>query len=78
MSNSLKLNRNSDGSFTVEWDKNDDVTTFFDGLDKLEEEMADDYGITWPTNLKIITAVEAMYDSGAFTRDEMIEWEDKL
>ena len=23
MSNSLKLNRNSDGSFTVEWDKQD-------------------------------------------------------
>ena len=61
----------------VEWDKNDDVATFFDNLDKLEEEMADDFSITWPEEMKIIAAVEAMYDSGAFTRDEMIEWEDK-
>ena len=27
----------------VEWDKKDDVTTFFDNLDKLEKEMTDDF-----------------------------------
>ena len=36
MSNSLKLNRNSDGSFTVEWDKQDPEWKWMNNLTSKE------------------------------------------
>jgi hypothetical protein len=61
----------------VEWDKNDDIVTYFDALDRMENALEDDYGIEWPTEMKIITAMEAMYSSTMFTKAEMREWETK-
>ena len=61
----------------IKWDQDDDIATFFEKLDKMEEELRDDYGITWPTQLKITHAIEEMYDSELFTEDHMMDWEDK-
>ena len=61
----------------VSWDKNDSITTFFSNLDRLEDELADDYNIEWTTDLKILAAVMEMYTSGIFDRKEMMAWEDK-
>jgi len=38
MSNSLKLNQNNDGSFTVEWDKNDPEWKWMNNLTSKEIE----------------------------------------
>ena len=35
--------------------------------DKPEEELKDDYGIIWTTDLKIIAAVDTVYKIGLFT-----------
>ncbi len=43
----------------------------------MENALDDDYGIEWPTEMKIITAMEAMYSSNMFTKAEMREWETK-
>ena len=59
------------------WDHDEDVKTFFTKLDKLSDELKDEYGIDWPTDLKINHAVEQMYESNQFTQDNMMDWEDK-
>ena len=59
------------------WDADEDVNTFFTKLDKLADELKDEYGIDWPVDLKTNHAVEQMYDSNQFTQDNMMDWEDK-
>ena len=42
---------------TVPWDQNDDIQTYFVKLDKLEEELSNEFDIKWPTSMKIMQAV---------------------
>jgi len=58
------------------WDADDDIRTYFTKLNKLEEELRDEYNIKWPTSLKILQAVNEMYDSNNFDEKEMMTWED--
>ena len=58
------------------WDLNDDITTYFARLDKMEEEL-DELDIEWPTSIKITQAVNQMYASNQFEKREYREWEKK-
>ena len=58
------------------WDPDDDIHTYFTKLDKLEEELRDEYNIECPTSLKILQAVNEMYESNNFEEKEMMAWED--
>ena len=60
-----------------EWDKNDDIGTYFTKVEKLEEEFDDHYGITWPEDLQLLQVVAQMYQCGIFTRKEIMAWESK-
>ena len=59
------------------WEPGEDVNTYFTKLDKLEEELDDEYGIEWPTSLKMMVALGAMYDSNTFDEREMMAWEEE-
>ena len=61
----------------VPWDQNDDIQTYFVKLDKLEEELKNEFDIEWPTSMKIMQAVNEMYDSNQFSEKDMMDWEDK-
>ena len=61
----------------VPWDQNDDIKTYFVKLDKLEEELLNEFDIEWPTSMKIMQAVNEMYDSNQFEERDMMDWEDK-
>jgi len=43
----------------IPWDLHDDITTYFNKLDKLEAEL-DELDIEWPTSMKITQAVKEM------------------
>ena len=44
---------------------------------KLEEELLNEFDIEWPTSMKIMQAVNEMYDSNQFSEKDMMDWEDK-
>ena len=64
-------------SINLEWNQDDDIETYFVKADKLEEELLLDYGITWPTSMKITQVIDQMYASNVFSEDDMMDWEDK-
>ncbi len=43
----------------------------------MSDELDDDYGLEWGNNMRVITAIEAMYKSGVFNKEEMRNWEQK-
>ena len=59
------------------WEPGEDVNAYFTKLDKLEEELDDEYGIEWPTAMKMMVALGAMYDSNIFDEREMMAWEEE-
>ena len=59
------------------WEPGEDVGAYFTKLDKLEEELDNEYGIEWPTSMKMMVALGAMYDSNTFDEREMMAWEEK-
>lgn len=59
------------------WDHDDDIRTYFTKLDKLEEELKNEYAIDWPTKMKIMQAVNKMYDCCHISKKDMMDWEDK-
>jgi hypothetical protein len=61
----------------ADWDKNDDIWTFFQLLNQIKDNLEDDYGIIWLVELKIIVAMEAIYKSGSFDKTELKEWENQ-
>ena len=61
----------------IEWNVNDDIETYYSNVDKLEEELRDDYDIAWQESMKIPIVTDAMYKSSFFTETEMMEWEEK-
>ena len=40
----------------IPWDRDDDIETYFGKADKLEEELQENYGVEWPTSMKITQA----------------------
>ena len=60
----------------IPWDLHDDITTFFNKLDKLEVDL-DELDIEWPTSMKITSAVKQMYQSNQFEQRDMRDWEKK-
>ena len=61
----------------VPWDQNDDIQTYFVKLNKLKEEHSNEFDIEWPTSMKIMQAVNEIYDSNQFSEKDMMDWEDK-
>ena len=61
----------------IPWDQNDDVTTYFVKLEKLDEELQNEFNIEWPESQKLNQAVNEMYESNQFTQENMMDWEDK-
>ena len=43
------------------WDRDDDIETYFVKDDILEEDLQENYGIEWPTSMKITQAEDEMY-----------------
>ena len=58
------------------WDLNDEITTYFLRLDKMQEDLADD-DIEFTTRQKITQAVKQMYASRLFDKKDMTAWEKK-
>ena len=44
---------------------------------KLEEDLKENYGIEWPTRMKITQAEDEMYRSNMFSKEELMAWEEK-
>ena len=59
------------------WDRDDDIETYFVKAEKLEEDLQDNYGIEWPTSMKITQAEDEMYRSNMFSKEELMAWEEK-
>ena len=43
----------------------------------MEEDLQENYGIEWPTSMKITQAVDKMYRSNMFSKEELMAWEEK-
>ena len=56
--------------------QDNDIETYFVKANKLEEDLQDNYGIKWPTSMKITQADEEMYMSNMFTKEELLTWEE--
>ena len=48
------------------WDRDDDTETYFVKADILEEYLKENYGIEWPTSMKITQAEDGMFRSNMF------------
>ena len=46
-------------------------------MQKLKEQLEDEYGIDWADDMRITHVVAELCDSEVFTEEEMMEWEDK-
>ena len=44
----------------IPWNRDDDIETYFVKADKLEEDLQENYGIEWPTSMKITRAEDEM------------------
>ena len=58
------------------WDQDVAIQTFFQRLDKLQEDLLDD-GIEWTERQKINKTVKEMYDSNLFDARDMKAWDKK-
>ena len=61
----------------VPWDRDNDIETYFLKAIKLEKDLEENYGIEWPTSMKITQAENEMYRSNIFTKEELMTWEEK-
>ena len=46
-------------------------------MEKLDEELRNEFSIEWAESQKLNQAVNEMYESNQFTQDNMMDWEDK-
>ena len=60
----------------IPWDQDDDIETYFAKVDKLEEDLQENYGIEYPTSMKITQAEDEMYRSNMFSKEELMIWEE--
>ena len=51
------------------WDGDDNIEKYFVKADKLEEYLQENYGIEWPTSMKITQAEDEMYCSNMFFKE---------
>ena len=61
----------------IPWDRDDNIETYFVKADKLEEDLQENYGIKWPTSMKITQAKDEMYQSNMFSKEKLMAWEEK-
>ena len=61
----------------IPWDRDDNIETYFVKADKLEEDLQKNYGIEWPTSMKITQAEDEIYRSNMFSKEEFMAWEEK-
>ena len=59
------------------WDRDDDIETYFVKTDKLRKDLQENYGIKWPTSMKITQAEDEIYLSNMFSKEELMAWEEK-
>ena len=59
------------------WTPDQDINVFFHSLDKVQEELDDEF-IPWPNSQKIIHAMKQMYACNTFDSRDMREWERKV
>ena len=60
----------------LEWTPGDDIRVFFSKVQKLKDELEDEYGIDWTDDLRMTHVVSELTDSNIFTEEEMMNWED--
>ena len=58
------------------WNQDDDITTFFNNIDRMQEDLGDD-DIEWTDSQKSIHAIKQMYASNTFDARDMRGWERK-
>ena len=61
----------------IPWECDNDIETYFVKTDKLEKYLQENYGIEWPTSMKITQAEDKMYRSNMFSKEELMTWEEK-
>ena len=59
------------------WGHGDDIRVFLSKIQKLQETLEDKYGIKWPEDMRMTHIVAEFADSGIFTKEAMMEWENK-
>ena len=61
----------------IPWDRDNDTETYFVKANKLEEDLQENYGIEWPTIMKITQAEDKVYRSNMFSKEELMNWKEK-
>ena len=59
------------------WDRDNDIEKYFVKADKLEEDLQENYGIEWPTSMKITQTEDEVHRSNMFSKEELMAWEEK-
>ena len=61
----------------LEWEQGDDVRVFLSKVQKLQEQLQDQYDLDWAEDVRMTHIVSEFADSNIFTEEEMMTWEDK-
>ena len=61
----------------LEWEHGDDVRVFLSKVQKLQEQLQDQYDLDWAEDVRMTHIVSEFADSNIFTEEGMMNWEDK-
>ena len=61
----------------INWDHGDDIRVFLRNVQKLKDQLDDEYGIEWADDMRMTHVLSEFYDSAIFTEEEMMDWEDQ-
>ena len=61
----------------IKWEHGVDIRVFLSNVQKLKDQLEDEYGIDWADEMRMTHVVSELCESKIFTEEEMMEWEDK-
>ena len=61
----------------ISWEHGDDIHVFLRNVQKLKDQLDNEYGIDWADNMRMTHVLSELYDCEIFTEEEMMNWEDK-
>ena len=61
----------------LEWKPEDDLQVFLLKVQKLKEELEEEYDLTWEEDMRMTHVVSELAESNVFTEEELANWEDK-
>ena len=56
----------------ISWEHGDDICVFLQNVQKLKDQLDDEYGIDWADDMRMMHVLSELYESEIFTEEEMM------